>query len=201
MVAGRKPVVKRTAAGHHQTYWEKEQPSSARTLPHPTPKTPTSTIELNPKNPSEDRSSVWRELPDGRLKDLLLAADDNEIVRSTENQFRHGLCTELAEHIHLLTGAPMVVFTSKRAVDQWSGHVGIRTADGRVLDIKGFVEDADVVQAFPVVNPEPVELQDVAEMRRITWSTHQRSDEDNERAADFFRETAQYVLMKYVEGY
>lgn len=52
--------------------------------------------------------------------------------------FTHGHCAALALVLHEKTGLPFIVFTSDTAAaGDWSGHVGLFTDDGQVLDITG----------------------------------------------------------------
>lgn len=60
------------------------------------------------------------------------------ICGQTESIFLHGYCALLAHQLHLRTGLPFAVFTSKNATeDHWSGHVGLLVNEDKFLDVRG----------------------------------------------------------------
>lgn len=60
------------------------------------------------------------------------------ICGQTESIFLHGYCALLAHQLHLRSGLPFAVFTSKNASeDHWAGHVGLLVDEDKFLDVRG----------------------------------------------------------------
>lgn len=63
--------------------------------------------------------------------------------------FRSGYCAFLALALHELTGYPLAVFTIPgTGVDNWLGHVAIKTGDDEYLDISGFTSEQEINDTY-----------------------------------------------------
>lgn len=68
-----------------------------------------------------------------RSAELTLKLIDAEVV----SLYGWGYCSLLALAIHDLTGAPLVLHTSKQGTDVWVGHASVLVGENKYLDIEG----------------------------------------------------------------
>jgi hypothetical protein len=108
--------------------------------------------------------------------------------------FLHGACASLAYSMHIRSGLPFAVFTDKKSTkDNWSGHVGLLTEDGQILDILGKRSAKEAVSSFKGMDSS-YEVMDINEFKE-----HFIPKESHKNPMKMHNELEQLVVADFAE--